>query len=130
MSNKKRILIAEDEPAYRELLQTKLSQEGFDVALATNGVEVLTLVQSYKPQLLLLDMRMPKKNGFEVLAEMKDNNMFKEIIIICLSNLGQEEEIQKAKQLGAHDYIIKADEPFLRLIAKIKKLLQSKEVII
>ena len=124
MNDKKRILIAEDEPAYREILQTQLIREGFEVAIATNGVDVLNLARSYLPQLLLLDMRMPKKNGFEVLAEMKDDDKLKNIIVIGLSNLGQDEEIRKAKQLGAQDYIIKADEPFFQLIEKIKKHLQ------
>jgi DNA-binding response OmpR family regulator len=122
--NKKLILIAEDEVAYGKILKNTLEKEGYDVAVAVNGDEVLKLARARKPVLVILDLIMPMKNGFEVLAEMKKDEKLKGINVIALSNLGQEEDVEKAKKLGADDYIIKSDETFYNVIQKIKKQLK------
>jgi CheY-like chemotaxis protein len=121
--DKKLILIADDELAYGKILQHTLEKEGYNVAIAANGEELLRLAHEKKSVLIILDLVMPVKNGFQVLAEMKKDQRLKKIPIIALSNLGQEEDVERAKRLGADDYIIKSDEPFYDVIHTIKKQL-------
>ena len=121
--DKKLILIAEDEPAYSKILRHTLEQEGYTVAVASNGDELLKIAHERNSVLIILDLIMPVKNGFQVLTEMKKDQKLKKIPIIALSNLGQEEDIEKAKILGADDYIIKSDETFHDVIHTIKKQL-------
>jgi|ERR1700722_7285965 len=121
--DKKLILIAEDEPAYSKILQHKLEKEGYDVVIASNGDELLKIAHERKSVLIILDLVMPVKNGFQVLTEIKKDEELKKIPIIALSNLDQEEDVQKAKRLGADEYVIKSDETFHSIIYKINKLL-------
>jgi DNA-binding response OmpR family regulator len=120
---KRLILIAEDEGAYAKILKVTLEKEGFAVVVAINGEELLKIARARKSELVILDLIMPVKNGFEVLSEMKKDEKLKHIKIIALSNLGQWEDIEKAKKLGADDYIVKSDEAFYTVISKIKMLL-------
>jgi DNA-binding response OmpR family regulator len=119
---KKRILIAEDEAAYGKLLKITLEKEGYEVVLTLNGEDLLKAARAGESSLVLLDLVMPVVNGFAVLDKMKSDKKLKMIPIIALSNLGQEEDIEKAKKLGADDYIVKSDEAFYDVIRKIKKL--------
>lgn len=122
---KKQIIIAEDEPAYRNLLKTKLIDEGYDVITVINGEELMTNLKKNTPQLILLDLIMPLKNGFQVLEELKKIKDLKKVPVMAITNLGQDEEINKAKSLGIDDYLIKSDESFYDVIRKIKKLLSK-----
>lgn len=115
----KKILIAEDEKAYATVLKNKLQSEGASVETAENGEQALKILSTNKPDLLLLDLMMPTKDGFEVLKEIRQNENLKDLKVIVLSNLGQEEDIAKAKQLGAIDYIIKSDTSLADAIRKI-----------
>lgn len=118
--NKKLIIIAEDEEAYGRILKDFLEKEGYIVLVTDNGDDLLQFARKEKVSLILLDMIMPKRNGFQVLAEMKNDLHLKKIPIIALSNAGQKESIEKAKKLGVDDYIIKSDESFYTIIDKIK----------
>jgi chemosensory pili system protein ChpA (sensor histidine kinase/response regulator) len=122
--SKKFILIAEDEIAYGKILQNILEKEGYEVAVSVNGEDFLKVAYERNPALVLLDLVMPVKNGFEVLTEMRNDEKLKHIQVIALSNLGQEEEFEKAKKLGISDFLIKSDERLYDLVYKIKKLLQ------
>jgi DNA-binding response OmpR family regulator len=121
--NKKLILIAEDEEAYGKLLKNILEKEGFEIEVALNGDELLKIPRLSKSALIILDLVMPVKNGFQVLSELKKDAKLKHIKVFALSNLGQDEDVERASKLGVDDYIIKSDEGFYEVIRKIKKLL-------
>lgn len=104
------ILIAEDDILLLDIWKQKISKEGFSVATAINGAETIEKVKSLKPDFLLLDIVMPKIDGFEVLKQIREHpdKKIREMIVIVLSNLGSEEDIKKAEQLGSNSYIVKA----------------------
>ncbi len=114
------ILLVEDDRFISRAYKDGLEQSGFDVATAADGVIAMESVKTRMPQLILLDLIMPEKDGFEVLAELKMNTTLKHIPVIILSNLGQSSDIQKAKDLGAVDYVIKADSSMQEVIEKVK----------
>jgi len=117
----KKILIIEDEKILAALLQKKLTVSGYEVSLANNGEKGLALMRELKPDLILLDILMPRMNGLEVLAEMKKDNNLKKISVIVISNSGQPVEIDKIKELGAKDWLIKTDFDLQEIIQKVKK---------
>jgi two-component system alkaline phosphatase synthesis response regulator PhoP len=117
----KKILIVEDEEIIYELLQRKLSQEGYEVKIARDGDEGLTKMREEKPDLILLDIVMPKKGGFEVMEEMQKDENLRDIPVIVISNSGQPVELDKAKELGAKDWLIKTEFDPQEVIEKVKK---------
>ncbi len=124
MKNQKiKILIAEDDSFLAQMYSEKLEAEGFQVVLATNGVEAIDKMKLEKPELILLDLLMPKKDGFEVLKEKMTDMAIKNIPVIVLTNLSQNEDIKKCYDLGARDFMIKAYFIPAEIIAKIKTLL-------
>jgi len=124
MSSKPKILIAEDDKFISRALCDGLGRAGFEAIPAHDGLEALAKIRSAKPDLILLDIIMPNKNGFEVLSEIKKENEFNKIPIIILSNLGQESDIKQGEELGADDYLIKSNVPMKEVIEKVKKLLK------
>ena len=121
----KKILIIEDESALQKTLGEALSQQGYEVLSALNGEVGLKLVQSEKPDLILLDLILPKIHGFDVLKKIKDNPETKEIPVIVLTNLETIEDIKKAIELGATTYLVKADYSLKELTIKINQVFQS-----
>lgn len=121
---KKLILVAEDDTFYAKIYQSKLTAEGFEVALASNGVQALQFMLGRMPDILLLDLIMPEKDGFQTLEEIRNNEKTKNLKVIVLSNLGQEEDIKKAKAYGVLDYIVKTDISIQDLVKVIKDSLQ------
>jgi len=117
----KKILIIEDEELLCNLLQRKLSEEGYQVSVAKDGVEGMKMIKEMKPNLILLDIVMPNKNGFEVMDEMQADERLKHIPIIVISNSGQPVEIDKAKESGARDWLIKTEFDPQEVIEKVKK---------
>ncbi len=120
-----KILLAEDDKFLATAMSDKLGREGFEVLHSANGVQALELARSGSPDLILLDLIMPQKTGFEVLAELKLDPKLKKIPVIILSNLGQESDIEKAKSLGAVDYLVKSDVQMKEVVEKIKQVLAS-----
>ena len=119
------ILIVEDEKPLREALKTKLRSEGFDVMEAANGEEGLEIINSKKPDLVLLDLMMPGIPGEQVLKEMNDSGLIKEIPVIVLSVKGNDATIRNCiDQLGAVDYMSKSDYSLKEIVEKINKLLK------
>ncbi len=105
-----KVLVVEDDFFLIKVLQTKLSQAGFEVKIAADGVIALeTLHHGFVPDIILLDLVMPRKDGFEVLEEMSREKDLKSIPVIVLSNLGQESDIERVKQYGVQRYLIKSD---------------------
>jgi len=120
----KKVLIGEDEKPLAKALQLKLKKFGIEATVAFNGKDVLSVVEKDKFDLILLDLVMPEKDGFTVLSELKEKG--NQIPIIVSSNLGQEMDIKRTKELGAKDYIIKSDTPIIKIVERIKKELGVK----
>lgn len=120
-----KILIVEDDPFLSEMYSTKLAQENFEVELAMDGKEALKKARDIKPDLILLDIVLPKMDGFEVLEKIKKDSALGGIKVIALTNLGQKEEIEKGLGLGADDYIVKAHFTPSEVINKVKQVLNK-----
>ena len=116
----KKILVAEDDTFLANAYRVKLTKEGFDVAIARDGDEFLKALPTFLPDLIILDLIMPVKDGFAVLSELKQHEEWKKIPVIVASNLGQKEDIDKAMALGATDFIIKSDLSLSDLIDKVR----------
>ena len=116
-----KILIVEDEKALILVLQEKLAKLGFDVKIVSNGEDALSGMKKDKFDLVLLDLLLPKKNGFEVLEEMKSDPELTNVPVIVLSNLGEDEDIKRAVSLGVRDYFVKAQHPINEVVDKVKK---------
>lgn len=125
-SNKKPlILLAEDDVTLSNMFYTYLTEEGFDVVKATDGEEALNLISETKPSIILLDLMMPKVSGYDVLAAVKKDAVLSKIPVLVFSNLGQQEDVKKAQELGAQDYLIKAELTPDQVVEKIKKYLKG-----
>jgi two-component system, OmpR family, alkaline phosphatase synthesis response regulator PhoP len=105
----KKILLVEDEQIIIDLLQKKLIEEGYDVSVAKNGEEGVKMMQEEKPDLVLLDIVMPKMGGLEVMEEMQKDPDLKRVPVVVVSNSGQPVELDRAKRLGAKDWLIKTE---------------------
>ncbi|HAO81463.1 TPA: response regulator [Candidatus Veblenbacteria bacterium] len=122
--SKTKVLIVEDDPTLAEMYGTKFTAEGFDVLHAGDGVEGLEMAKTKKPDAILLDVMMPKMDGFATLKELKADKILKKIPVIMLTNLGQEEDVKKGKDLGAEDYFVKANQTPAEIVVKVKALLK------
>ena len=119
----KKILIIEDEEILLNILQKKLTQEGYEVSTVTDGEEGLKKIKEVKPDLILLDIIMPKMDGFEVMEEVIKDEELKKIPIIIVSNSGQPVEIERAQKLGAKDWLIKTEFEPQEVIDKVVKVI-------
>lgn len=119
----KKILLIEDEELIIKLLQKKLISDGYDVSVAIDGEEGLETAKKLKPDLILLDIIMPKKNGFEVLEEMNKDPEMQKIPVIIVSNSGQPMELDRAQRLGVKDWLIKTEFDPKEVLVKIWKLI-------
>jgi CheY-like chemotaxis protein len=117
----KRILLVEDDRFLRKAAEATLRRHGFTVCTAADGEEALQRLQTETPDLVLLDLIMPKLQGFEVLRLMKQNPATKQIPVVVLSNLGQESDVQQALQGGAIAYLIKANLSLQDLVTHVQK---------
>ncbi|MEI6326755.1 MAG: response regulator [Candidatus Roizmanbacteria bacterium] len=115
----KKILIAEDDKFLANAYRAKMVKAGFDVLIVKDGDEILKSVETYSPDLVLLDLVMPKRDGFSVLEELKKDPKYNTLPVIIASNLGQREDMQKALALGAKDFIIKSDFSLDQIVEKI-----------
>lgn len=120
----KKIIVVEDEQILQKALSIELLGAGFEVMSALDGVAGLALIQKEIPDLVLLDLTMPKMNGFDVLKELKTKVETKSIPVIILSNLGQDQDKEKAMSLGAIDYFVKSSTDLSLLTQKIEKTLK------
>lgn len=118
------VQIVEDDNFLSNIYKTKFEMEGFKVSVSENGEVGLADMKKNKPDVVLLDILMPKMDGYEVLKELKKNKETKNIPVILLTNLGQKEDVEKALELGADDYLIKAHFKPSETVAKVKKVLK------
>ena len=117
----KKILIIEDEEIMIGLLQKKLTQEGYETSVARDGDEGVRMMKEVKPDLVLLDIIMPKMGGFEVMEEMNKDKELKKIPVIVISNSGQPVELDRAQKLGAKDWLVKTEFDPQEVIDKVVK---------
>lgn len=118
----KKVLIADDDEMFVKLISNEFVSKGFEVFSVTNGQEVIDKAISLKPSIVLTDMIMPVKDGFEAISEIRANKELDNIKIIVLSNLGQEEDISKATKLGANGYLVKKDYSLKDLVNKVLEI--------
>lgn len=118
-----KILVVEDEEVLAKVLQEKLEKSGYEVALAGDGEAALTLAKSFNPDAVVLDLLLPKKNGFEVLEVLKSDETTKMTPVVVVSNLGEDSDIKRALALGAADYYVKSEHPINEIVEKIKNAL-------
>lgn len=118
---KKYIIVAEDDKYYANLFKIKLLKEGYDVFIANDGEKALKASRERRPDLLLLDLVMPVKDGFEVLKEIRTDPTLKDLKVIVLSNLGQQEDEKRAEELGVSDYFVKTDISLAEMVNQVKK---------
>ena len=118
-----KILLIEDDPFFQKFYSFKLREQQFEVFVGKDGVEGLQLVRSNTPDLILLDLIMPNKDGFEVLQELASDQELKKIPVLVFSTLSQEKDIARAKELGARDYVNKSFFDFEKLLVKIQTMI-------
>jgi len=119
----KKILFVEDESALQKTFGEVLRQEGYQVISAMDGEEGLRLAQTEKPDLILLDLVLPKLHGFEVLKKLKEDKNTESIAVIVLTNLESTGDVEKAVQLGAKTYLVKANYDLEDVLKKVKDAL-------
>jgi len=120
---KQKILMVDEDKFLRKVYRDKFSREGFEFLEATTGVEGLNKIISEKPDLVILDLILPGKCGFDVLIETKMKKETKDIPVVILSNLGQDSDIKRGMDLGAVDYLIKSEVSLSQVVRKIKEFL-------
>lgn len=124
---KGKILIVEDDRYISKMYQLKLSLEGYTVVVAENGREGVDKIKEFMPNIILLDILMPELDGFEVLNIVKNDATTKNIPVLIMSNLGQEDHIQKGMSLGAIGYIVKSQYTPSKVVETIKDVLSGKK---
>lgn len=122
MANK--ILLAEDDIQLVDMYKRKFELEGFDVHVAEDGQEAIDKLDAFTPDLILLDIMMPKVDGLEVLRHIRQAPGLKDVLVIILTNLGNETTSEEIYKLGATDYIVKAEMTPLEVVNKVKEILK------
>lgn len=120
MSN---VLVVEDDTFLANAYRVKLTKAGFTIRIAVDGEDVFAILAEFVPNIIILDLMIPKRDGFEVLKLLKADDRWKNIPLIVASNLGQEEDVGRAMKMGANDYVIKSDLSLNDLITKIRSFL-------
>lgn len=118
-----KIAILEDDPTISQMYRMKFEATGFDVQLASDGERGVALVEDFRPDLILLDMQMPRKNGYEALKEIRATDWGKSIPVIVLTNMGEEESPKELRSLGIESYIVKADLTPSQVVERVKNTL-------
>lgn len=119
------VLVVEDDAFLRNAYTIKLTKADFTVKVATDGIEAMTALETFTPDVILLDLVMPRKDGFSTLEDIKKDEKLRGIPVIVASNLGQQDEIARVKALGATDFIVKSSMSLEDLIAKMNKIVAA-----
>lgn len=121
-----KIAIIEDDTVINQMYRMKFEADGFEVQLADNGKRGVAMVESFQPDVILLDLQMPEMGGAEALAEIRSHDWGKTIPVIILTNLGEEEAPKTLRTLGIHSYIVKADLTPSQVVSRAKEALGIK----
>ena len=119
------VLVAEDDEFLSRVLTDKLEKAGFAVVTAFDGEEAVSKMNAGGIDVMILDIIMPKKTGFDVIDTLKNNSATKNIPIIVLSNLGQDDDVKRAKEKGVNDYFVKANISLVSVVEMVNKCLQA-----
>jgi len=119
--NKPKILVVEDDKFLLKAYKIKFDKSGFEAIIASDGIEGLAATKKELPSVIVLDLMLPRMNGFEFLKAIKSDEKTKNIPVIALSNLGQKSDQEKTMELGASEYLIKTDYSLEEIADKIKK---------
>ena len=122
--NLKKVLIVEDDVHVSRVFQIQLEKMGFTTVLGFDGEEAIKILASEKPDLVILDLMIPKKDGFEVIEEIRKNSEFLKTPVIVISNLGQDTDKARALGLGATEYLVKIDHPIQDIVDMVKAYLK------
>lgn len=121
-----KIAIIEDDPTISQMYRMKFEADGFDVRLADNGAIGVELAESFRPDIILLDMQMPEMNGAETLTAIRAHDWGKNIPVIILTNLGEEEAPAELQHLQVAKYIVKANMTPRQVVAEVKAIIDSR----
>jgi DNA-binding response OmpR family regulator len=124
MTANKKILIVEDDDYISKIYEVKFSKEGVDIVIAKDGEEAIKLANGDSPDLILLDLMIPKKDGFTVLEEIKKSPKHSKTPVVVLSNLGQASDIERAEKLGASMFLVKVDHSIQDVVDTVKDSLK------
>ncbi len=119
----KKIMIVEDDPTLRDIYTTRFTAEGYDVVSASDGEAALTTAVKEKPDLILLDIMMPKISGFDVLDILRDTEETMDTKIVVMSALSQSSDVERGKNLGASAYLVKSQVTLSEVVDKVKSIL-------
>ena len=119
----KKIVLVEDDSLMSSILAAHLIKEGFNIISVTEGAQAFERIQAEQPSIVLLDIVLPGIGGFDILAKLKQDESTKSIPVLILSNLGSKEEIERGIDLGAEDYLVKANSMVEEITGKIQKIL-------
>lgn len=122
-----KIAIIEDDQVISQMYRMKFEAEGFEVELADDGQRGVALVENFRPDIILLDLKMPNMDGAEALTKIRSEAWGKTIPVIILTNLGEEEAPKNLRPLGIHSYIVKADLTPRQVVSRVKEALGIKE---
>jgi len=126
MGDKKiKVLLIEDEAMLANMYEVKFQNEGFEVVKALDGATGLELSKTTNPDFVLLDVIMPKMDGFSVLKAMREDDKTKDLPVMLLTNLGQDEDVQKGKELGSVGYLVKANVTPAEVVEAVRKELEK-----
>lgn len=114
-----KVLVVEDDNFLVSAYRAKLTKSGFTVEVATDGEEALAKLPGFMPDIIILDVVMPRKDGFATLQEIKQHDEYKNIPVIVATNLGKKDEVEQAKELGAAEFITKSNLSMEELVQKI-----------
>ena len=115
------VLVIEDDEFLVNAYRTKLTKEGFDVHFAVDGQEAMKTLETIHPNVILLDLMLPNKDGFTVLEEIKKISSLSKIPVIVASNLSQKADVERCKKLGAHEFVVKSELSLDDIVTKIRK---------
>lgn len=118
-----KIAIIEDDPVISQMYRMKFEADGFDVQLASDGKRGVVLAEAFSPDIILLDLQMPEMDGVEALTIIRKNDWGKNIPVIILTNLGEEESPKELRALGIHSYIVKANLTPRQVVQRVKEAL-------
>lgn len=121
---KKKIAVVEDDQFLSKAFILKLNAAGFDAIAIRDGQDAFDTISREMPDLVLLDLMLPKRSGFDILADLKKDEKLKNIPVIIMSNLGQEEEVQRGLSLGASEYLVKTNIKLEEVVNKINTYLK------